>query len=68
MPRFIRKPPDCEVAEENIYFTCGDQSLGMPLRTYLRARAKWDKTVAEYYAREAEVVPIRRGRGHAARS
>lgn len=66
---FIGEVPEFSVADEVLCIRAGELVAYMPLPVARRAVGRAQRVMAEYEAKRAEVVPIRkRRRDHAARS
>ena len=64
---FVPEVPNFEITDEIVRFWWPGHSGFAHLRTARLAHARLGKVIAEYEAKRAEVVPMRK-RGHAARS
>lgn len=63
---YVAAVPDYEIVDETMFISSGDWRMCMALRTFEKGMAKAAAVIAKHRLRQAEVVPIRRGRGHAA--
>lgn len=54
--------PDYRIEDGNMVISSGDWFLVMPLRVFELGLARSARVIAEYRARVADVVPMRRGR------
>lgn len=56
---YLDMVPDYAIRDGVMHITAGEFSMCMSLRTFERGLAKSRRVIAEYYAQQAEVVPIR---------
>ena len=61
---FIEKVPEYRVADGIVYVSVdGEIILCMALRTFRLGMARAERAIAEYEAKRAEVVPLKKKRG-----
>lgn len=60
---FISEVPEYWIDERVVYIQVDGWLMAMPLAKFRRGHAKSGRVLAEYDARSAEVVPMRRKKG-----
>ena len=60
---FLDEVPHYSIVDGVMHITSGDFQLAMPLRKFKQGMARAQRIIAEYEAKSAEVVPMRKRKG-----